>query len=179
MTSRPQLISVGTWVVVSVCVLALGAAVLLFSSAYDQKRRASMSTGEDSEEPRQYFKVAIADMPINHYTHVEVTGICTGTKLVQGNTRGRSDSCMELTHIEVLRWIEQSSVSTFAWSREQAQWLWPPGGFWLGFRLAASVRFDVALFPVPAHRTGQAHFAHPALGERFTRSPTESCLSAG
>jgi hypothetical protein len=74
MTSRPQLISVGTWVVVSVCVLALGAAVLLFSSAYDQKRRASMSTGEDSEEPRQYFKVAIADMPINHYTHVEITG---------------------------------------------------------------------------------------------------------
>ena len=74
MTSRPQLISVGTWVVVSVCVLALGAAVLLFSSAYDQKRRALMSAGEGSEEPRQYFKVAIADMPINHYTHVEITG---------------------------------------------------------------------------------------------------------
>ena len=28
-----------------------------------------------------------------------------------------------------------------------------------------------------AHRTGQAHLAHPALGERFTVSPTESCLS--
>src|SRR6516162_9956564 len=32
--------------------------------------------------------------------------------------------------------------------------------------------------PHPAHRTGRAHFAHPALGERFTRSPTESCRSA-
>jgi hypothetical protein len=41
----------------------------------------------------------------------------------------------------------------------------------------ASVRFGMALFPVPAHRTGQAHLAHPALGERFTVSPTESCLS--
>ena len=51
---------------------------------------------------------------------------------------------------------------------------------WLSvsFRRAASVRFDMALVPVPAHRTGQAHVAHPALGERFTRSPTESCLSA-
>ena len=41
----------------------------------------------------------------------------------------------------------------------------------------ASVRFGMALFPVPAHRTGQAHLAHPALGEKFTVSPTESCLS--
>src|SRR5215831_11233716 len=40
----------------------------------------------------------------------------------------------------------------------------------------ASVRFGMALVPVPAHRTGQAHLAHPALGERFTVSPTESCL---
>jgi hypothetical protein len=41
----------------------------------------------------------------------------------------------------------------------------------------ASVRFGMALFPVPAHRTGQARLAHPALGERFTVSPTESCVS--
>ena len=41
----------------------------------------------------------------------------------------------------------------------------------------ASVRFGMALFPVPAHRTGQARFAHPALGESVTVSPTESCLS--
>ena len=75
---------------------------------------AGMSEEESSDEPRQYFKVAIADMPINHYTHVEVTGICTGTKLVQGNTRGRSDSCMELTHIEVLKWIEQGSFPRIA-----------------------------------------------------------------
>jgi hypothetical protein len=46
-----------------------------------------------------------------------------------------------------------------------------------GFHLAASIRFDVVLFPLPAHRTGQAHFAHPALGERVTVLPTESCLS--
>src|SRR5262249_921032 len=30
------------------------------------------------------------------------------------------------------------------------------------------------LFPLPTHRTGQARFAHPALGERFTVLPTES-----
>jgi hypothetical protein len=45
------------------------------------------------------------------------------------------------------------------------------------FAERASVRFDMALFPVPAHRTGQAHLAHPALGERFTVLPTESCWS--
>ena len=33
-----------------------------------------MSSEENSEEPRHYFQVAIADMPINHYTHVEITG---------------------------------------------------------------------------------------------------------
>src|SRR3954470_791754 len=37
---------------------------------------------------------------------------------------------------------------------------------------------DHAPFPHPAHRTGQAHFAHPAPGERLTRSHTESCGSA-
>ena len=45
------------------------------------------------------------------------------------------------------------------------------------FAERTSVRFGMALVPVPAHRTGQAHLAHPALGERFTISPTESCLS--
>jgi hypothetical protein len=45
------------------------------------------------------------------------------------------------------------------------------------FAERASIRFGMALFPVPAHRTGQAHLAHPALGERFTVLPTESCLS--
>jgi hypothetical protein len=35
----------------------------------------------------------------------------------------------------------------------------------LGFRFAASIRFGLALFPVPAHRTGQADFPHPALGK--------------
>ena|ERR1035438_3799677 len=37
--------------------------------------------------------------------------------------------------------------------------------FGLGFRFAASIRFGLALFPVPAHRTGQAVFPHPALGK--------------
>ena len=31
----------------------------------------------------------------------------------------------------------------------------------------------VLRFHIPAHRTGQAGFPHPALGEGFTRSPTE------
>lgn len=74
MTNRMQSITVRTWFVVSVCILALGLAVVLFSSAYEQKRRALMSSEEDNEEPRHYFQVAIADMPINHYTHVEITG---------------------------------------------------------------------------------------------------------
>jgi len=30
----------------------------------------------------------------------------------------------------------------------------------------------------PAHRTGRAHFAHPALGESVTRSPTGNYVSA-
>jgi hypothetical protein len=34
-----------------------------------------------------------------------------------------------------------------------------------GFRRATSVRFGLVLFPVPAHRTGQADFPHPALGK--------------
>ena len=33
------------------------------------------------------------------------------------------------------------------------------------FRRATSVRFGLVLFPVPAHRTGQADFPHPALGK--------------
>src|SRR6266849_2586365 len=44
------------------------------------------------------------------------------------------------------------------------------------FAERASIRFGMALFPVLAHRTGQAHLAHPALGESFTISPTEGCL---
>ena len=40
-----------------------------------------------------------------------------------------------------------------------------PVDIWLGFRRATSVRFGLVLFPVPAHRTGQADFPHPALGK--------------
>ena len=32
------------------------------------------------------------------------------------------------------------------------------------FASPASIRFGLALFPVPAHRTGQAELPHPALG---------------
>jgi hypothetical protein len=35
----------------------------------------------------------------------------------------------------------------------------------LAFAGPASIRFGVTLFPVPAHRTGQADFPHPALGK--------------
>jgi len=42
------------------------------------------------------------------------------------------------------------------------------------FARVASVRLGMALFPVPAHRTERARFAHSALGESVTRSPTES-----
>src|SRR5215468_4502012 len=40
-----------------------------------------------------------------------------------------------------------------------------PVDVWLGFRRATAVRFGLVLFPVPAHRTGQADFPHPALGK--------------
>jgi len=33
------------------------------------------------------------------------------------------------------------------------------------FRRVASIRFGLTLFPVPARRTGQADFPHPALGK--------------
>ena len=33
-------------------------------------------------------------------------------------------------------------------------------------------------FPHPAHRTGQAYFRHPALGESITMAPTGNCSSA-
>jgi hypothetical protein len=52
----------------------------MFWSAYAQKQRALVSVEEGSEEPRQYFKVAIADMPANHYTHVEITGMVKSVK---------------------------------------------------------------------------------------------------
>jgi len=74
MPTRTRSISVSTWLAVSLLVLALGVGVLLFWRAYDQKHRANMPIEEIPEEPRQYFKVAIADMPANHYTHVEITG---------------------------------------------------------------------------------------------------------
>ena len=45
------------------------------------------------------------------------------------------------------------------------------------FARVASVRFGLVLFPVLAHRTEQARFAHSALGESDTRSPTESWSS--
>jgi hypothetical protein len=51
---------------------------------------------------------------------------------------------------------------------------------WRSFRHAASVRFDIVLFPLPAHRTGQADFPHPALGKdahRITRHVTPSATS--
>ena len=33
------------------------------------------------------------------------------------------------------------------------------------FASSASIRFGLTLFPLPAHRTGQADFPHPALGK--------------
>ena len=72
--------SVSIWAAIAFFVLALGVALWLFWSAYSQKRRASMSVEDSSEEPRHYFKVAVADMPVNHYTHVEITGRVQGVR---------------------------------------------------------------------------------------------------
>ena len=75
MPTRTQPVSIITWLALAVFVLALGVAVSLFWSAYVQKQRALISVEDGSEEPRHYFKVAIVDMPANHYTHVEITGM--------------------------------------------------------------------------------------------------------
>ena len=88
---------------------------------------------------------------------------------------------------------ERCSAKDFEWSREQVSMIrigsprsmkivrssgsLPVAFVSSAFAGRAAVRFGMALFPVPAHRTGQAHLAHPALGERFTVSPTESCLA--
>ena len=72
--------SISVWFAIGIFALALVVVLLLFWRAYDQKRRASMAVDQSSEEPRQYFKVAIADMPPNHYTHVEITGKVTSVK---------------------------------------------------------------------------------------------------
>ena len=53
------------------------------------------------------------------------------------------------------------------------------GGDWLGFRRAASVRFDMVLFPLPAHRTGRAGFPHPALGESSRFRPRKASSPFG
>ena len=45
------------------------------------------------------------------------------------------------------------------------------------FRFVASVRFGLALFPVPAHRTGLADFPHPALGKDSRFRPRKACRS--
>ena len=73
-STRMRSTSVSVWFAIGIFALALVVVLLLFWRAYDQKRRASMAADQSSEEPRQYFKVAIADMPANHYTHVEITG---------------------------------------------------------------------------------------------------------
>ena len=47
-----------------------------------------------------------------------------------------------------------------------------------GFPVRVSIAACHAPFPPPAHRTGRADFPHPALGQGFTLSPTESCAFA-
>src|SRR5215471_7833246 len=42
------------------------------------------------------------------------------------------------------------------------------------FAERASIRFGIALFPVPAHRSGQADFPHPALGESSRFRPRKA-----
>ncbi len=63
-----------TWFLIIVAVLAAAAIVLFGWSAYQRRERARVLSEETSEEPRHYFKVPIRDMPLNHRTHVEVTG---------------------------------------------------------------------------------------------------------
>jgi hypothetical protein len=66
-----------------------------------------------------------------------------------------------------------------AWSRGVTRWF--RRGLFVGrpFRLPVPHEPHPAPFSHPAHRTGQADLPHPALGERLTRSPTESCGFGG
>ena len=73
-STRTRTTSISVWFAIGIFALALVVVLSLFWRAYDKKRRASVTADQSSEEPRQYFKVAMADMPANHYTHVEITG---------------------------------------------------------------------------------------------------------
>jgi hypothetical protein len=55
----------------------------------------------------------------------------------------------------------------------------PVAMVWRSFRIAASVRFGLALFPVPAHRTGQAVLPHPALGKDSRFRPRKTAGPRG
>lgn len=71
----PKRSALTTWFLISVGVIAVAAAVLFAWSAYQRKQLGTVMPEETAEEPRHYFQVAIADMPLNHRTHVEVTGV--------------------------------------------------------------------------------------------------------
>ena len=65
-----------------------------------------------------------------------------------------------------------TQIGHYLWSRDVARW------FRYGLSVAGPfvsrclTSLTMLPFPHPAHRTGWADFPLPALGERFTRSPT-------
>jgi hypothetical protein len=79
-SGRTRATSASIRIAIAFFVVALSVALWLFWSAYNQKRRASISVEDGSEEPRHYFKVTIGNMPENHYTHVEITGTVKGVR---------------------------------------------------------------------------------------------------
>lgn len=77
--TRTRSLNASTWLAASLFVLALVLAVSVFWRSYAQKRHAGRSVEQSTEEPRQYFRVTIAEMPTNHFTHVEIDGVVKST----------------------------------------------------------------------------------------------------
>jgi hypothetical protein len=65
-----------------------------------------------------------------------------------------------------------SRVRYRLWSRDVARWFGRGLSVADPFVCRCLTSPAMLPFPHPAHRTGRADFPHPALGERFTRSPT-------
>src|SRR6266404_5642885 len=76
--------------------------------------------------------------------------------------------------------FEQASfpLCQAVWSRDVARWFGRGLSVADPFVCRCLTSPAMLPFPHPAHRTGRADFPHPALGEKFTMSPTGNCSSA-
>jgi hypothetical protein len=72
-----------------------------------------------------------------------------------------------------------TQIRHYLWSRDVARWCRCGLSVAGPFVRRCLTSLTMLPFPHPAHRTGWADFPLPALGERFTRSPTGDGAAAG